>query len=71
MCKLIFLQFAEKIQAIFWELPSIQKQMHIFCGYVVVLDRPASDLYITYSVYYGTIKKTSKCSILKGETATT
>ena len=55
MRKLIFLQFAEKIQAIFWELPSIQKQMHIFCGYVVVLDRPASDRYITYSVYYGTI----------------
>ena len=46
-----FFELSPKIQAIFWELASIQKQMHIFCCYVVVLDRPPSDLYITYSVY--------------------
>ena len=41
----------------FWgELARIQKQMHIFCSYVVVLDRPASDLYIT-SIGVGKIKR--------------
>ena len=37
------------------ELASFEILVYIFSGYVVVLDRPAFDLYITYSVYCGTI----------------
>ena len=36
--------------AIFLALASSQKMACIFCDYGVVLDRPPSDLYITYSV---------------------
>ena len=66
-----YFDFAEKKFSSFWALPSIQKMTYIFCRYVVVLDRPAFDLYITYSVYYGTILKMSRWSIFKEGMATT
>ena len=38
----------------------MQKPDDILCGDDVVLDRPPSDLYITYSVYWGTIREIVK-----------
>ena len=49
-------RFLLKIQGIFCHLARMQKIVYIFLRYVVVLHRPPIDLYITYSVYWGTIK---------------
>ena len=49
-------RFLLKIQGIFCDLARVQKTVYIFLRYVVVLHRPPIDLYITYSVYWGTIK---------------
>ena len=45
----------------------MQKPDDILCGDDVVLDRPPSDLYITYSVYWGTIREIVKMIDFKGE----
>ena len=44
----------------------MQKTDDILCWDDVVLDRPPSDLYITYSVYWGTIGKIVKMMDFKG-----
>ena len=62
-------KFPEKIPVIFGELARSPKTGYIQDDYHIVLDRPPSDLYITYSVYWGTIKKISKLLILKGWTS--
>ena len=49
-----------KIQGIFCKLASMEKPDDILCGDDVVLDRPPSDLYITYNVYWGTIREVVK-----------
>ena len=45
---------------IFYDLASCQKTVYIFFAHHVIPDRPPSDLYITYSVYWGTIQQISK-----------
>jgi hypothetical protein len=47
----------------------MQKPDDILCGDDVVLDRPPSDLYITYSVYWGTIREIVKMIDFKGKWA--
>ena len=45
----------------------MQKPDDILCGDDVVLDRPPIDVYITYSVYWGTIREIVKMIDLKGK----
>ncbi len=58
-CSFIFwilLFFEEKYKAFFVISREAKKQMIFLCWDDVVLDRPPFDVYITYSVYWGTIK---------------
>jgi len=47
----------------------MQKPDDILCGDDVVLDRPPSDLYITYNVYRGTIREIVKMIDFEGKWA--
>ena len=53
----------------FVALASFQNLMCIFGVHVVVLDRPPFDVYITYSVYWGTIREIVKMKDFKEEWA--
>ena len=55
-----------KIQGIFCDLARRQKTDDMFMWDDVVLDRPPFDVYITYSVYRGTIREIVKMKDFKG-----